>query len=108
MKKVLGFFVAAAFVASLSTPAMAADGGKIFKSKCSSCHGKDAGGTAMGPSLKGNDFVKGDAAAVKATILNGRKGKDKKYKKFPIAMPAHKGKISDADADAIVSYLKGL
>lgn len=86
--------------------AMAADAAKTYGSKCAMCHGKDAAGGSMAPALKGSDFIKGDAAAVKSVIVNGRSGADKAYKQFSIGMP--KFSLSDADADALVEYLKGL
>ncbi|MFQ5330308.1 MAG: c-type cytochrome [Thermodesulfobacteriota bacterium] len=86
---------------------IAADGGSIFKSKCSACHGQKAQGTpGMAPQLAGSDFIKGDAGPIKETIMNGRSGAAKKYKNFPMAMP--KLGIKEADADAIVEYLKSL
>jgi mono/diheme cytochrome c family protein len=99
--------VAIVLAFGLSGVALAADGGAIFLSKCAACHGKDAGGTpGMAPKLAGTDFIKGDVAPIKATIMNGRSGDEKKYKELPLAMP--KLGISDADADAIVKYLKSL
>jgi mono/diheme cytochrome c family protein len=87
--------------------AMAADGGSIYKSKCSACHGQNAQGTpGMAPALAGTDFIKGDAGPINDAIVNGRAGAAKKYKNFPLAMP--KLGISAADADAIVEYLKSL
>ncbi|MEE8185028.1 MAG: cytochrome c [Thermodesulfobacteriota bacterium] len=91
----------------LAGTVLAADGASIFMSKCAACHGKDAQGTpGMAPKLAGSDFIKGDAEPIKATIMNGRAGDEKKYKEFPLAMP--KLGISDADAGAIVEYLKSL
>ncbi|MCK5235735.1 MAG: cytochrome c [Deltaproteobacteria bacterium] len=83
-----------------------ADAAGTYAGKCAMCHGKDGGGGAMAPALKGSDFIKGDAAAVKSVILEGRQGGDKKYSNFSIGMP--KFQLSDADADALVDYLKGL
>ena len=84
----------------------AADGMKIFTSKCAMCHGKDGAGSAMAPTLKGNEFVKGDAQAIKNTLTNGRAGTEKKYAKFSIAMP--KFQFSAEELDALVAALKGL
>jgi mono/diheme cytochrome c family protein len=87
--------------------AMATDGGSIYKSKCSACHGQSAQGTpGMAPKLAGTDFTKGDAGPIKDAIVNGRAGAAKKYKEFPMSMP--KLGITEADADAIVEYLKSL
>ncbi len=86
---------------------MAADGGSIYKSKCSACHGQSAQGTpGMAPKLAGTDFIKGDAGPIREAIVNGRAGAAKKYKEFPMSMP--KLGITEADADAIVEYLKSL
>jgi mono/diheme cytochrome c family protein len=99
--------VATVIMFGMSGVAMASSGASIFKSKCSACHGSKAQGTpGMAPQLAGSDFIKGDAGPIKDTIINGRAGKAKKYKKFPLAMP--KLGISAADADAIVEYLKSL
>ncbi|MEE9591928.1 MAG: cytochrome c [Thermodesulfobacteriota bacterium] len=99
--------VAIVLAFGLSGVAMAADGGAIFKSKCSACHGKDAQGTpGMAPKLAGSDFIKGDAGPIKETIMNGRAGDAKKYKEFPLAMP--KLGVAEADAAALVEYLKSL
>jgi cytochrome c6 len=86
--------------------AIAADGASTFASKCAMCHGKDGSGGTMAPGLMGTDFINGDAAAIKTVILEGRAGKDKAFPKFTMSMP--KFKMSDADADALVDYLKGL
>ncbi len=100
----------AAFVAiaiGFSGVAFAADGGKIFKSKCSACHGPTGGGTPMAPALKGNDFVKnGSMDEIKSVILNGREGSAKKYPKFPIGMP--KQSLSDDEVKAVIDYIKSL
>ena len=78
----------------------------IFESKCTMCHGAAGAGTAMGPKLAGSDFIKGDAAAIKAVITNGVSGGDKKYANFPMAMP--KFVFSDGELNEVVSYLKSL
>lgn len=87
---------------------MASDGAAIYKSKCVACHGKDAAGSAMAPKLAGSEFMKGDMAAIKDSIKNGRFGDDKKYKNFPIAMPKWESILSDSDIDAVIEYLQSL
>jgi len=85
-----------------------ADGAGVFRANCVSCHGKDGQGTkGLAPALKGDAFVTGDAAAVLATVKDGRSGDQKKYKDLPIAMPAWGGKLSDADIQAVVDYIRG-
>ncbi len=101
--------IAVAVAVSFTGTAIAADGAKVYKSKCASCHGKDGKGTAMAPAHAGSDYIKstGDAA-IKDVVLVGRKGSKKLYKKFPIPMPPWKGKLTDAEIDAVVAYMKGL
>ena len=107
MKKFKMFIGVAALglVFMFSSGAMA-DGTAVFASKCTMCHGAGGAGTAMGPKLAGNDFIKGDAAAIKAVITAGVSGGDKKYANFPMAMP--KFALSDAELDQVVEYLKSL
>lgn len=107
MKKMKMFIGIAALglVFMLSTVAMA-DGLSIFASKCTMCHGVGGAGSAMGPKLVGNDFLKDDAGAIKAVITSGVSGGDKKYANFPMAMP--KFVFSDGELDQVVDYLKTL
>ncbi len=95
-----------ALVVGFSGAAFAGNAASIYAAKCAMCHGKGGEGTTMAPALKGTDFIKGDAQAIKDVILHGRSGSAKKFSKFPIAMP--KFKFSDADLDALVKYLKSL
>lgn len=105
MKKVLAAVCALSLVGAT---AVLADGGEgIYKSKCATCHGpKGEGKKALGPALKGSEFVvKGSDADVKATIKDGRAAAAKKYKEFTGPMPAQK--LSDAELADLVKYLKG-
>ncbi len=82
-------------------------GSLIFMSKCMACHGADGKGTAMAPAFKGNEWIKGtENSEIADVIKNGRQGSAKKYKQFPIAMPAQK--IDDKEVSALISYLKSL
>ncbi len=108
MRSFLGLAVLVLLV-TFSGTAIAADGAGIFKKKCSSCHGKGAVGSKMAPALAGNDFIKNnDEALILKTIQDGRKGKAKKYKKFPIPMPSWKKKLKEDEIKSIIGYLKGL
>ncbi len=103
--KVWAAAVALAFV--FSGAALAADGKKIFQSKCMACHGNGGAGTPMAPALKGNSFVKDTSVdELKKLLANGREGAAKKYPQFPIAMP--KQGLNDADAEAVIGYIKSL
>jgi len=96
------------FMAALTGPtfSLATDGGQLFGSKCIACHGPTGEGTQVGPALKDNPFVtKGGAAEIKKVILVGRTEKEKKYPNIMNPMPG--GLASEAEADALVAYLKG-
>lgn len=85
---------------------LAFDGGQLFASKCIACHGPKGEGTQVGPALKGNPFVtKGATAEIKKVIISGRTEKEKKYPNIMNPMPG--GLASEAEADALVIYLKG-
>lgn len=79
------------------------DGAAIYKAKCAMCHGPDgAGQTPMGKNMKLRDLRSAevqkqtDAELVK-WIADG-KGK----------MPAYKGKLTPADIDALVAFIRTL
>lgn len=78
-----------------------ADAAANWSKHCASCHGKDgSGATAMGKKLGVKDYTKeqgfSDAEAQKA-IMDGS-GK----------MKGFKDKLSEADAKALVAYVRGL
>ena len=102
-------FLAAAIAAfAFTSSALAADGKTVFASNCASCHGATGQGTpGLAPALKGSKFVTGKIADVLATVKDGRAGDQKKYKEFPVAMPAWGKQLSDADIKAVVDYLRG-
>ncbi len=88
-------FVMALVVSSVSCvyAADAKAGKAVYDKTCKGCHGKDAKGTKMGPSLAG----KGDTKA-KSVIVNGKKPK----------MPAYGKKLKSADVDNVLEFLKGV
>ncbi len=78
-------------------------GADTYKAKCQMCHGADGlGATPAGKSMKAIPFndphitSKSDADLIAATT-NG-KGK----------MPAYKGKLSDAEIKAVITYIRTL
>jgi mono/diheme cytochrome c family protein len=79
------------------------DGAAIYKAKCAMCHGPDgAGQTTMGKNLKLRDLRSADVqkqtdAELVKWITDG-KGK----------MPAYKGKLTPADIDAVVAFIRTL
>ena len=80
-----------------------ADGAATYKAKCAMCHGPDgAGQTTMGKNLKLRDLRSAEVqkqtdAELTKWITDG-KGK----------MPSYKGKLSDADIQALVAYIRTL
>jgi mono/diheme cytochrome c family protein len=70
-----------------------AEGKQIFNQNCKSCHTlKDAGATgSVGPNL---DDLKPDKATVVTQVDNGGG-----------PMPAFKGKLTDAQIDAVATYV---
>lgn len=91
---------ASAAEAGAASPAAgtAVDAKAIFASKCAACHGANGGG-GVGPNLA-NVEAKGDAH-IKDLIVNGSPAK---------GMPAFgkQGMLTDAEIDALVSYVKTL
>lgn len=105
MKKLIPIVVAALALTALS--AKAADGKAIYEQDCAKCHGADGKGeTKMGKKLGAKDYTDAkvqaelkDEAAVKA-VKEGLKDKDGK-----VLMKPAEG-ISDADAKAVIAYMR--
>jgi cytochrome c6 len=98
LSKTALLIASAMFCASI---AFGADAAANWSQHCASCHGKDgSGSTTMGKKLGVKDYTKeqsfSDAEAQKA-IMDGS-GK----------MKGFKGKLTDADAKALVAYVRGL
>lgn len=101
--------IAAAFVFTLVVVAdrAAADAGpdaaKIYKSKCATCHGANGNGdTTMGKKLKARDLRSAEVQkqsdqALYDLVTNGKK-----------KMPAYKAKMSKADIEALVAFVRDL
>jgi cytochrome c6 len=91
-------------VAALAVPAMAqSNGEQVYKAKCAMCHGQDGLATTpvakmmSVPSFKSPAVAKMTEAQMVAAVTNG-KGK----------MPAYKGKITDAQIEQVVAYIRHL
>jgi len=86
------------------------DAAKIFRQKCSYCHGNGGVGSSTAPAFIGNSFItEGDPAAIKFVIENGRKEAIKRAESQKLVpMPPWKGRLKDAEIDALVVYLKSL
>lgn len=79
------------------------DGAAIYKAKCAMCHGPDgAGQTPMGKNMKlralGSAEVQKQTDAELVKWIADGKGK----------MPAYKGKLTPADIDAVVAFIRTL
>ena len=79
------------------------DGAAIYQAKCAMCHGPDgAGQTPMGKNLKlrplGSADVQKQTDAELVKWITDGKGK----------MPAYKGKLTPADIDAVVGFIRTL
>jgi cytochrome c6 len=91
-------------ISSLAGIASAENPGKsIFTTKCALCHGADgAGKTSIGKTLNIPDFHSPDVkklsdADLKTVVTSGKN-----------KMPPFKGKLTDAQIDQVVSYVREL
>ena len=80
-----------------------ASGAATFKAKCAMCHGADgSASTGMGKTLGlkplSSPEVQNMSDADLTALITDGKGK----------MPAYKGKLSDADIQAVVKYIRTL
>ena len=99
MKPVISVIVAIVFASSGA--AFGADGAALWAQNCASCHGKDgSGATTMGKKLGVKDYSKdqGFSDAEATNVIKNGKGK----------MKAYKDKLSDADVNALVAYVRSL
>jgi mono/diheme cytochrome c family protein len=89
---------------SLATPGFAQQSGEAtYKAKCAMCHGADGlGETPAGKAMKANSFKSdADVKASDADLIKVTKdGKGK--------MPAYTGKLTDAQIQEVVTYIRTL
>lgn len=81
------------------TPGAAATGEQIFATNCASCHGPDASGTDLGPSLLTDELAAKDDDFFRETIANGRPG---------TSMPPWSGVLSPEQIEKVIAYLREL
>lgn len=105
MKKALTILTLCILIAAPSAFAGGggSDGAAIYKAKCAMCHGADgAGQTPMGKNMKlralGSAEVQKQTDAELVKWIADGKGK----------MPAYKGKLTPADIDAVVAFIRTL
>jgi mono/diheme cytochrome c family protein len=106
MKKFLSGIALAGMLCVAGTAVFAQDkanGEKVYKAKCASCHGPDGKGeTAAGKATKARDIcseeVKNESDAAWTDIIV--KGKNK--------MPSYDKKVTDAERTDVIAYMRGL
>jgi len=109
MKKTVATSLIVSISVFAATSLFAADGKALYEKECAKCHGPDGkGDTKMGKKMGAKDYSVAktwegltDAAAVKS-VKEGFKDKEGKV----IMKPAEG--VTDADAKAIVDYMKTL
>jgi cytochrome c55X len=74
-----------------------ANGATVFAANCSGCHGSDAAGGAVGPTLVSAELAAQSDDFFRQTILNGRPG---------TAMPAWQGRLSDQEIEDVIAFLR--
>jgi cytochrome c oxidase cbb3-type subunit 3 len=80
-------------------PAVRKMGMRLFANNCAQCHGADAGGAYGFPNLRDDDWIYGgDAATIKATLVNGRQA----------VMPAWGSVIGDEGIADVTQYVLSL
>ena len=92
-------------VFALVLPPMAAAQSAMdtYKAKCAMCHGADGkGDTAMGKKMGLKDFSSADVQSKSDADLNGIITNGK------APMPGYKGKLTDAQIDSLVKYIRSL
>jgi mono/diheme cytochrome c family protein len=83
-------------------------GQKIYNANCSACHNVTGGGqSGVFPPLAGNPMVTGSADTVIAAVKNGLTGSTTvNGKTYNGAMPAWKGKLSNAEIADVITYIR--
>ncbi len=80
-------------------PAVRKMGMRLFANNCAQCHGADSGGAYGFPNLRDDDWLYGgDAATIKATLVNGRQA----------VMPAWGSVIGDEGIADVTQYVLSL
>jgi cytochrome c6 len=99
MKRVLCCIFALSLVLSAAVAFAADSGADLYKAKCAGCHGAD-GTSKMAnvPPLGGADAQGKSDADLKAVIEKGKAPK----------MPAYAGKLTDAQMDEVVKFIRTL
>jgi mono/diheme cytochrome c family protein len=73
------------------------NGAAIFAQDCAGCHGQNAQGGGVGPTLVSAEMKAQTDDFFRQTILNGRAG---------TAMPAWQGRLSAQDIEDVIAFLR--
>jgi cytochrome c55X len=73
------------------------NGAAIFAQDCAGCHGDNAQGGGVGPTLVSAEMKAQSDDFFRQTILNGRPG---------TAMPAWQGRLTDQEIEDIIAFLR--
>lgn len=74
-----------------------ANGEAVFTANCAACHGPDAAGGSVGPTLLSAELAAQDDDFYRQVILNGRSG---------TAMPAWEGRLSEQEIEDVIAFLR--
>ncbi|TAE78153.1 MAG: hypothetical protein EAZ65_02895 [Verrucomicrobia bacterium] len=90
-------------------PLAAQDGGKLYATYCSACHGADGKGAAAGtfPPLAASPWLKGAPDRAIQVVLHGLEGPIQVLgKNYNLAMPPQGGTLPDDQIAAILSHVR--
>jgi cytochrome c6 len=98
--KLFRLMIACALGMALATSVFADPAQDLYKSKCQGCHGADGKASATGKKLGARDFSDPDVVKMSEADL-AKITSDGKNK-----MPSYKGKLTDAQINALAKYIK--
>jgi cbb3-type cytochrome c oxidase subunit III len=93
----------------MAAPVAQDPGEAVFRGKgnCATCHGRDAGGTPLGPDLKDGVWLHGSGTLAEITEIV--RGGVVKPKQFPALMPPMGGaRLRPAEIEAVARYVLNL
>jgi mono/diheme cytochrome c family protein len=93
-------FASTPTAAGTPAPVAAGDvvrGKQVFLRNCAACHGADAGGSQLGPSLISTEAAANDDDSFRDVIANGRPG---------TSMPPYGGVLSPQDIEDVIAFLR--
>jgi mono/diheme cytochrome c family protein len=74
-----------------------ANGASVYALNCAACHGEEAAGGAVGPTLVSAELKAQDDDFYRQVILNGRSG---------TTMPAWEGRLSEQEIEDVIAFLR--